>query len=137
MNEYTDKEKRILKQFSEGPFYTVVTDLSNKEFDNFVNKLIKDNNSSALTILVSIYWDYKRNKILDYFISKRDFENLINFLNCCDDFRTKNSELSETYIINKILETKDKDFVKKILESDSLYFLRDHNEKERLIKFVS
>lgn len=137
MNEYTDKEKRILKQLSDGPFYTVVTELSNKEFDNFVNKLINDDKRDALLFLVTTYWDYKRNKILDYFISKRDFENLINFLNCCDDFRTKNSELSETYIINKILETKDKDFVKKILESDSLYFLRDHNEKERLIKFVS
>lgn len=137
MNEYTDKEKRILMQLSDGPFYTVVTDLSNKEYDNFVNKLINDDKSDALLFLVTTYWDYKRNKILDYFISKRDFENLINFLNCCDDFRTKNSELSETYIINRILETKDKDFVKKILESDSLYFLRDHNEKERLIKFVS
>lgn len=76
MNNYTDKEKKIIKQCNEGPFHTLITKLANDEFDNLVIKLINDDDSYTLTNLVCIYKDYNRNKIIDYLIYKGDIDLL-------------------------------------------------------------
>lgn len=137
MVEYNDKEKKIIKQCNEGPFYTIVTELTQDEFDELVNKLMKEDQAKTLTILVSIYWDYNRNKIIDYFINKKDVEELLSFLDYCNDFSTEKNQLDQKYIVDKILETSDKQFIKKILESNNLYFLNDESEKDRLLKYIA
>ena len=136
MSTYSDKEKTIIKQCSEGPFYKLVTKLTLDEFNNFVDKLIKDDDSYTLAILVTIYWDYNRNKMIDYFIDKGDVDLLLGFLDCCHDFNTKNSELDQKYIVDKLIEKNDKKFVKDILESNYIFFLTDVRQKDRLLKFI-
>ena len=137
MIEYNDKEKKIIKQCNEGPFYTIVTELTQDEFDELVNKLMKEDQAKTLTILVSIYWDYNRNKIIDYFINKKDVEELLSFLDYCNDFSTEKNQLDQKYIVDKMLETSDKKFIKEILESNNLYFLNDEKEKDRLLKYIA
>ena len=137
MSNYTDKEKEIIKQCNEGPFHTLITKLSNDEFDDLVLKLINDDNSYTLTSLVSIYWDYNRNKIIDYFIDTGDIELLLGFLDYCNDFSTLNNQLDQKYVVDKLLEKNDKKFIKDILESNSIYFLTNTEEKKRLLDFIS
>ena len=71
MSNYTDKEKKIINQCNNGPFHTLVTDLTNEEFDNLVAKLISDN-SLIFPSLVAIYRTYNVNKII-YLIGKLFF----------------------------------------------------------------
>ncbi len=136
MSNYTDKEKAIVKQCNEGPFHTLVTDLTNVEFENLTTKLIKDDDSYTLTSLIAIYRDYNRDKIIDYFIDKGDSELLLAFLDYCYDFNIDSNELNQKRIIDKLIKKNDKEFIKNILESNNTYFLTDKNEKERLITFI-
>ncbi len=137
MGNYTDKEKKIIKQCNKGPFHTLITKLSNDEFDDLVLKLINNDDSYTLTSLVSIYWNYNRNKIIDYFIDKGDIELLLGFLDYCNDFSTPNNQLDQKYVVDKLLEKNDKKFIKDILESNSIYFLTNTEEKNRLLGFIS
>ena len=137
MISYTNKEKNIIKQCHEGPFHTLVTEITKDEFDDLVDKLIKDNASDTLITLVAIYWDYNRNKIIDYFIDKGDLELLLAFLDYCNDFSTQNNELDQKYVVDKLLSKNDKKFIKAFLDSNYIYFLRDKKEKERLIEYIS
>lgn len=137
MNDYTDKEKTIIKQCNEGPFHTLITKITNDEFDDLVVKLIDDDDSYTLTSLVSIYLDYNRNKIIDYFIDKGNVELLLGFLDYCNDFNSPNNRLDQKYVVDKLLKKNDKKFIKDILESRSIYFLTNLKEKEKLINFVS
>lgn len=137
MENYTDKEKKIIKQCNEGPFHTLIIKLSNDEFDDLVLKLINDDDSYTLTSLVSIYMDYNRNKIIDYYIYKGDIELLLGFLDYCNDFSTHNNQLDQKYVVDKLLEKNDKKIIKDILESNSIYFLTNMEEKNRLLSFIS
>ncbi len=133
---YNDKEKKIIKQCNEGPFHTLVTELTNEEFDILVDKLIKDDDSYTLTSLITIYIDYDREKIIDYFINKRDTELLLGFLDYCNDFSTPNNKLNQKIIVDKLISKNDKEFIKELLDSDFIYFLTDEKDKERLSKMV-
>ena len=135
MSNYTEKEKNIIKQCNEGPFHTLINELTNEEFDSLVDKLITDN-STIFASLVAIYRDYNRNKIIDYYIDKGDADLLLGFLDYCNDFATEDNELDQKYVVDKLLQKNNKGFIKKILESNYLYFLTDKKEKERLITFV-
>lgn len=137
MGNYTDKEKMIIKQCNEGPFHTLITKLTNDEFDNLVGKLINSDDSYTLTSLVCIYWDYNRNKIVDYYIDKGNIELLLGFLDCCNNFCTQNNLLDQKYVVEKLLKKNDKKFIKDILESNSTYFLTNIEEKEKLLNFLS
>ncbi len=136
MNIYTNKENIIIKQCKEGPFHTLITTLSNDEFNTLVDKLITHDDSSTLINLVSIYIDYNRNKIIDYFIRKKDVELLLGFLDYCNDFCTPKNELNQKYIIDELLKMNDKTFIKNILDSNDIYFLTDKEQKDRLINFI-
>ena len=68
MSNYTNKEKEIIRQCNEGPFHTLIIKITIEEFNDLVAKLINDDEAYTLTSLVAIYWDYNRNKIIDYFI---------------------------------------------------------------------
>ena len=137
MSKYTDKENLIIKQCNEGPFYTLITKLTNDEFDDLVAKLMNDDDSKTLISLVSIYCDYNRNKIIDYFINKGDVELLLGFLDYCNDFSTSRNPLNQKYVVDKLLEKNDKKFINDILESNSIYFLTNREEKNRLVSFLS
>lgn len=137
MNKYTDKELKIIKQCNEGPFYTLIIELSENEFNNLVSKLINDDDSSTLTSLIAIYRDYKRDEIIDYFITKGDCELLLGFLDYCNNFSTKNTELDQKSIVDKLIQKNDKELIKEILKSNDTYFLTDTKEKERLKSIIN
>ena len=137
MSNYNYKEKKIIKQCNEGPYHTLITKLTVDEFNNLVAKLIKDDAADTLITLIAIYWDYNRNKIIDYFIDKGDIELLLGFLDYCNDFSTQNNILDQKYVVDKLLKKNDKKFIKDILESGCIYFLTDVEEKERLLNFIS
>ncbi len=137
MSNYNYKEKKIIKQCNEGPYHTLITKLTVDEFNNLVAKLIKDDAADTLITLIAIYWDYNRNKIIDYFIDKGDIELLLGFLDYCNDFSTQNNILDQKYVVDKLLKKNDKKFIKDILESGCIYFLTDIEEKERLLNFIS
>ena len=46
----------------------------------------------------------KENKIIDYFIIKGDCSLLLSFLDYCNDFQSSNNELSQKYIVDKLIE---------------------------------
>ena len=48
MNNYTDKEKKIIKQCHEGPYYKVVTEITNNEFNDLVDKLLDKNDKELI-----------------------------------------------------------------------------------------
>ena len=137
MSNYTNKEKIIIKQCNEGPFHTLVTKITLNEFNDLVQKLIEDDEADILICLVAIYWDYNRNKIIDYFIDKGDVELLLGLLDYCNDFSTPQNELDQKYVVDKLLSKNDKKIIKEFLDSKSTYFLRDKEQIERLIKFIS
>ena len=127
---YTEKEKDIIKQCNHGPFHTLVIELNNNEFDCLVDKLINDNDSYTLTSLIAIYRDYNRDKIIEYLINKKDVEILLSFLNYCYDFDTPINKFNQKSIVDKLIETNDKTFIKNILNSNNLYFLTDKEVKQ-------
>lgn len=137
MSNYTNKEKQIIRQCNEGPFHTLMIKITIEEFNDLVSKLINDDEAYTLTSLVAIYWDYNRNKIIDYFVDKGDVELLLGFLDYCNDFSTQSNKLNQKYVVDKLLNKKDKRLIKDILNNNSIYFLTDSNEKEKLIKYVS
>ena len=137
MSNYTNKEKEIIRQCNEGPFHTLIIKITIEEFNDLVEKLINDDEVYALTSLVAIYWDYNRNKIIDYFVNKGDAELLLGFLDYCNDFSTQTNQLDQKYVVDKLLNKKNKKLIKDILNNNSIYFLTDINEKEKLIKYVS
>ena len=136
MNQYSRKEMDIIKQCTEGPFHTLVTNLTNEEFNELVTKLISDDNYKILPSLVAIYTDYNRNQIIDYFIKKKDPELLLGFLDYCHDFSTPNNILDQKYVVDKLLDTNDKELIENIMNSNSLYFLTNQKEKERLLNYL-
>lgn len=135
MNNYTEKENKIIRQCNEGPFHKLEIDLTKEEFDNLVDKLI-DDNSDIFPALVSIYCDYNRNKIIDYYIDKGNVDMLLGFLDYCNDFETLDNILDQKYIVDKLIQKDDKQLISDILKSNDIYFLTDINEKERLVNFI-
>ncbi|MBQ9833658.1 MAG: hypothetical protein IJO33_00470 [Bacilli bacterium] len=137
MSNYTNKERDIIRQCNEGPFHTLIIKITIEEFNELVTKLIVDDEAYTLTSLVAIYSDYNRNKIIDYFVDKGDVELLLGFLDYCNDFSTQTNQLDQKYVVDKLLNKNDKKLIKDILNNNSIYFLTDINEKEKLIKCVS
>ena len=102
-----------------------------------VIKLINDDDSYTLTSLVAIYLNYNRNRIIDYYICKGNIELLLGFLDYCNDFSAPNNQLDQKYVVDELIKKGDKKFIKDILESNSIYFLTNIEEKNRLISFIS
>ena len=105
LDKYTKKEKLILNQYKNGPYHTMITNLTEKEHLQFVNKLIDDNDLYCVIFLTSIYTNYNQKFLIDYFIKCDDIDMLVNFLNTCNDFW---NALDQKYIVDSILKLKNK-----------------------------
>ncbi|MCI5703037.1 MAG: hypothetical protein MR265_03515 [Erysipelotrichaceae bacterium] len=131
--KYTKKEKLILNQYKNGPYHTMITNLTEKEHLQFVNKLIDDNDLYCVIFLTSIYTNYNQKFLIDYFIKCDDIDMLVNFLNTCNDFW---NALDQKYIVDSILKLKNKNYVKKLLNTKCLYFLTNEGERKKLEDFI-
>lgn len=133
LNKYTEKEKLILNQYKNGPYYTLITNLTEKEHLQFVNKLISDNDLYCVIFLTCIYTNYNQKFLLDYFIKYKDAVILADFLDACNDFW---KDLNQKYIVDSILALNDKNYVKNLLDTKWLYFLTNKNERKKLEDFI-
>lgn len=133
LDKYTKKEKLILNQYKNGPYHTMITNLTEKEHLQFVNKLIDDNDLYCVIFLTSIYTNYNQKFLIDYFIKCDDIDMLVNFLNTCNDFW---NALAQKYIVDSILKLKNKNYVKKLLNTKCLYFLTNEGERKKLEDFI-
>lgn len=133
LDKYTKKEKLILNQYKNGPYHTMITNLTEKEHLQFVNKLIYDNDLYCVIFLTSIYTNYNQKFLIDYFIKCDDIDMLVNFLNTCNDFW---NALDQKYIVDSILKLKNKNYVKKLLNTKCLYFLTNEGERKKLEDFI-
>ena len=133
LDKYTKKEKLILNQYKNGPYHTMITNLTEKEHLQFVNKLIDDNDLYCVIFLTSIYTNYNQKFLIDYFIKCDDIDMLVNFLNTCNDFW---NALDQKYIVDSILKLKNKNYVKKLLNTKCLYFFTNEGERKKLEDFI-
>lgn len=133
LDKYTKKEKLILNQYKNGPYHTMITNLTEKEHSQFVNKLIDDNDLYCVIFLTSIYTNYNQKFLVDYFIKSDDIDMLVKFLNTCNDFW---NALDQKYIVDSILKLKNKNYVKKLLNTKCLYFLTNEGERKKLEDFI-
>ena len=133
LDKYTKKEKLILNQYKNGPYHTMITNLTEKEHLQFVNKLIDDNDLYCVIFLTSIYTNYNQKFLIDYFIKCDDIDMLVNFLNTCNYFW---NALDQKYIVDSILKLKNKNYVKKLLNTKCLYFLTNEGERKKLEDFI-
>lgn len=133
LNKYTKKEQLILEQYKNGPYYTMITKLTEKEHLEFINKLINSNDLYCIIFLTCIYINYNQKYLLDYFIKNKNAVILTDFLDACNDFW---KELDQKYIVDSILALNDENYVKDLLDTKSLYFLTDKNERQKLEDFI-
>ncbi len=133
LDKYTKKEKLILNQYKNGPYHTVITNLTEKEHLQLVSKLIDDKDLYCVIFLTSIYINYNQKFLIDYFIKYDDIDMLVNFLNTCNDFW---DALDQKYIVDSILTLKNKNYVKKLLNTKCLYFLTNEVERKKLGDFI-
>ncbi|GEM_PF-6607586 len=133
LNKYTEKEQVILEQYKNGPYYTKITNLTEKEHLQFVNKLISDNDLYCVIFLTCIYINYNHEFLTDFFIKYKNAVILTDFLDACNDFW---KELDQKYIVDRILALNDKKYVKDLLDTKSLYFLTNKNESKKLEDFI-
>ena len=132
-NKYTKKEQLLLNQYKYGPYYTLVTNLTETEHFQFCNKLISDGNLYCIIFLTSIYVNYNHKFLINYFIKHKDAIILADFLDACNDFW---EELDQKYIVDSILALNDKKYVKNLLNTEWLFFLTDKKEKKKLEDFI-
>lgn len=133
LNKYTKKEQLILEQYKNGPYHTMITKLTEREHLEFINKLININDLYCIIFLTCIYTNYNQKYLLDYFIKNKNAVILAVFLDACNDFW---KELDQKYIVDSILALNDKNYVKDLLDTKSLYFLTDKNERQKLEDFI-
>ena len=89
LNEYTEKEQLILEQYKKGPYYTLITHLTENEHLQFVNNLITNKNIYCIIFLTCIYTEYNQKFLIDYFIKHKDASVLADFLDACNEFLEK------------------------------------------------
>lgn len=133
LNKYTKKEQLILNQYKNGPYYTVITKLTEKEHLELINKLINVNDLYCIIFLTCIYTNYNQKYLLDYFIKNKNATILADFLDACNDFW---EELDQKYIVDSILALNDKKYVKDLLDTKWIFFLTNNNERKKLEDFV-
>lgn len=133
LNKYTEKEQLILNQYKNGPYYTMITKLTEKEHLQLVNKLINDNDLYCIIFLTCIYTNYNQKFLIDYFIKYQNVDLLVAFLDACNDFW---NSLDQKYIVDSILSLKDKNYVKDLLNTKCLFFLTNEKERKKLEDFV-
>ena len=133
LNKYTEKEQLILNQYKNGPYYTMITKLTEKEHLQLVNKLINDNDLYCVIFLTCIYVNYNQKFLIDYFVKYQNVDLLVAFLDACNDFW---NDLDQKYIVDSILALKDKSYVKDLLNTKCLFFLTNENERKKLENFV-
>jgi len=110
MNELTQTELNIIADLEKKLVLDNPPKITQQRFNLIIDVLIKEDRRELMWRLCGTYSNYNYNKVVDYFVDKKDswyVEELVCFVN---------GELDQEYLVNKMIETKDKEFIKESLE---------------------
>ena len=109
MNELTQIELNIIADLEKKLVLDNPPKITQQRFNLIIDVLIKEDRRELMWRLCVTYSNYNYNKVVDYFVDKKDswyVEELVCFVN---------GELDQEYLVNKMIETKDKEFIKESL----------------------
>lgn len=132
MNNLTEQEKNIIEGLRTSLVLDNPPDITQERFDLIIDELIKNDKRELMWRLCGTFNGYNYNKVIDYFIKVRDsyyIEELVSFT--CGD-------LDQEYLVNKMIETNDKIFIRDSLEEcgDSMQYSIDDEYLEKLLDFI-
>jgi hypothetical protein len=88
-------------------------DKSQKEFDEMINYLIKEDMREPMWRLAGAYPKLNHGKVIDYYIKKKDSFYLVEY--AC--YLVEDSD--EDYITERLIKIGDKEFIKNVLEEEN------------------
>jgi len=88
-------------------------DKSQKEFDEMINYLIKEDMREPMWRLAGAYPKLNHSKVIDYYIKKKDSFYLVEY--AC--YLVEDSD--EDYITERLIKIGDKEFIKNVLEEEN------------------
>lgn len=132
MAKLNKEEQEIVDKLHECLGFSNPPKITQERFDAIVEELIKKDKRETMWRLCGIYIGYNFNKVIDYYIEKKDsyyVEELVCFVD---------GELDQEYLVNKMIETNDKEFVKACLElyGETMQYCMDNEWIEKLLNFV-
>ena len=132
MNNLKEQEKNIIEGLRTLLVVDDQPDITQERFDLIVDELIKNDERELMWRLCGAFNGYNYNKVIDYFIKVRAsyyVEELVCFT--C-------GELDQEYLVNKMIETNDKEFIKEALEEcgKSMQYSMKDECLEKLLDFI-
>ena len=137
MNNLTIEEINIIKELEKKITIDNPPEITQESFDLIISELIKEDKKEVMWNLCTTYsieYDgkYNYNKVVDYYIKTKDsyyLEELICFLT---------EELDHKYIVENMLKTNDKTFIKNTLQEcgNAVEYLLEHTELEKLLDYI-
>ena len=132
MDNLTEQEKNVIEGLKTLLVFDNPPNITQDRFNLIVDELIKNDERELMWRLCGTFEGYNYNKVIDYFIKVRDsyyIEELVCFT--C-------GELDQEYLVNKMIETNDKVFIKNSLEEcgNSMQYSMKDDCLEKLLEFI-
>lgn len=132
MDNLTEQEKNMIEGLKTLLIFDNPPNITQDRFNLIVDELIKNDERELMWRLCGTFEGYNYNKVIDYFIKVRDsyyIEELVCFT--C-------GELDQEYLVNKMIETNDKVFIKESLEEcgNSMQYSMKDECLEKLLEFI-
>lgn len=132
MTNLTKEEQEIIDKLHKVLGFSNPPEITQERFNVLIDELIKEDKRETIWRLCGIYIGYNFNKVIDYYIEKRDsyyLEELVCFVN---------GELDQEYLVNKLIETKDKEFIRTCLElyGNTMQYCMDNLWLEKLLDYI-
>lgn len=130
VNEYASRmnDLELLEFITHYISVPLPPEIDQQGFNDLVEAGIKEDKREALWRLAFNYNHKKKNFVLieDYFIQKRDDYYLTELISAVRE------DLNMPKLLTKIVKTKDKDFIKRVIETGNSCFLFEDDELEKL-----
>jgi len=137
MDKLTKEEINIIKELEEKFTIDNPPEITQEGFDLIIDKLIEDDKKEVMWKLCATYsieheGKYNYDKIVDYYIKTKDsyyLEELISFTS---------EELDHKYIVEKMLKTEDKTFIRNTLLEcgNTVEYCLEPIELEKLLDYI-
>ncbi len=125
-------EKEIIEKLKNEMILDNPPVINQIQFDLLVDKLIKNDEKELMWRLCGSYNGYNFNKVIEYFIKEKDsyyLEKLVCFTG---------GELDQKFMVEKMLETQDKLFIRNALEEcgKSMQYSMNDDLLEQLLDYI-
>lgn len=109
MNSLNEIEKKLILDLKEKGLIDRPPLIEQERFDIIVENLINDDCRELMFRLCVSYPNYNYNKVIDYYIKKRDSWYIEEFVSAIGGV------LNQEYLVQKMIETNDKVFIRNSL----------------------